>query len=119
MLKKSFAFGLLAAGLLIAPTAAFAGEQSQDNIQETVQEGAAVNGSTNIQNSNSINRQQQFQRGSRNTPYWCAPTSSVDQAQRSAQFTGQSGAAVDGSVNVQNSNTENNQRQVALRKAGC
>ncbi|MCP6762362.1 MAG: filamentous hemagglutinin, partial [Fischerella sp. CENA71] len=40
MLKKSFAFGLLAAGLMIAPGAAFADVQS--NQQNATQNGAAA-----------------------------------------------------------------------------
>ncbi len=41
MLKKSFAFGLLAAGLMIAPGAAFAGDQ--------------VTGSTTVTNQSTVN----------------------------------------------------------------
>jgi len=50
MLNKSIAFGLLAAGLMIAPTAAFAG-QTQKVDQYTEQNGAAVNGSEVVQTS--------------------------------------------------------------------
>ena len=63
MFNKSFAFGLVAAGLMILPTAAFASEryedneQFQDSEQVTVQEGAAVDGGTNIQRSDTVNVQ--------------------------------------------------------------
>ncbi|WP_414588127.1 autotransporter outer membrane beta-barrel domain-containing protein, partial [Scytonema sp. PCC 10023] len=64
MLNKSIAFGLLAAGLMIAPTAAFAG-QSQSVDQYTEQNGAAVNGSSTVQTSTTNSRQVQNQRNSR------------------------------------------------------
>jgi hypothetical protein len=60
MLNKSIAFGLLAAGLMIAPTAAFAG-QSQSVDQYTEQNGAAVNGSSTVQTSRTNSRQVQNQ----------------------------------------------------------
>ena len=53
MLKKSFAFGLLAAGLMIAPGAALADVQSQNSNQNTVQDGLAEYDSTNAQSSES------------------------------------------------------------------
>ena len=59
MLKKSLAFGLLAASLMVAPGAAFAQSQSQVNDQLTDQSGAALDGSVNVQNSRSNNRQKQ------------------------------------------------------------
>ena len=111
MLNKSIAFGLLAAGLMIAPTAAFAG-QSQNSDQYTEQNGAATNGSyvnqTSHTNSRQIQNQTNVRRGvgyggSRHTP----------QGQNSRQGTVQSGAAVDGSETVQHSTSNNNQRQNA------
>ncbi|BAU06974.1 hypothetical protein [Fischerella sp. NIES-3754] len=51
MLKKSFAFGLLAAGLMIAPGAALADVQSSQ--QNATQNGAAVGvGNTVVNNAN-------------------------------------------------------------------
>ncbi|MBD2431061.1 filamentous hemagglutinin [Fischerella sp. FACHB-380] len=51
MLKKSFAFGLLAAGLMIAPGAALADVQS--NQQNATQNGAAAGvGNTVVNNAN-------------------------------------------------------------------
>ena len=60
MFKKSFGFGLLAAGLMIAPGAALADVQSQNSNQHTVQNGTAVNGSVNAQSSDSLNEQEQI-----------------------------------------------------------
>jgi outer membrane lipoprotein-sorting protein len=117
MLKK-LTFGILAAAIAIAPGAAFAG-QSQSNVQVTNQEGAAINGSTNAQSSTSTNRQQQIQnaqkkaggyRGSYYKPGY-RRNNNTNQSQGSVQRTGQSGAAIDGSVNAQDSATRNNQTQ--------
>ncbi|NEU72245.1 hypothetical protein PI95_006570 [Hassallia byssoidea VB512170] len=114
---KNFAFGILAAALAIAPGAAFAG-QGQSNVQVTTQEGAAINGSTNAQSSVSTNRQQQIQnaqkkaggyRGSYYSPY--NRKGNTNQSQNSRQGTHQSGTAIDGSVNAQDSTTRNNQSQ--------
>ena len=119
MLKKTFAFGLLAAALTIAPSAAFAG-QYQENIQVTEQNGAAINGSTNAQTSTSVNVQEQIQKAQQaagrysryKKPYYGgSKTCAAPQSQASRQVTNQSGAATDDSVNAQNSNTRNNQRQ--------
>jgi hypothetical protein len=125
MLKKTCAFSLLAAALIITPGAAFA-QQSQSNVQITEQEGAAINGSTNAQTSTSTNVQQQiqranqlgnrYQRGGYYSPYYCRGGSSA-QSQGSVQRTSQNGAAIDGSTNGQDSTTRNNQRQILA--AGC
>ncbi|MBW4611338.1 MAG: hypothetical protein KME22_30145 [Hassallia sp. WJT32-NPBG1] len=121
---KNLTFGILAAALAVAPGAAFAG-QGQSNVQVTEQNGSAINGSTNAQTSTSVNVQQQIQnaqkkagrynRGRYNNPV-CRVGSSA-QAQGSTQITRQSGAAIDGSVNAQESTTTSNQRQ--LLAAGC
>ena len=125
MFNKSIAFGLVAASLMIVPTAAFAGgRQSQDNSQVTIQEGAAVDGSTNAQTSRSVNVQNHTQTrpsrsgyGRSNNRYgrsgYCAGTS---QSARSRQETIQNGAAVGGSVNAQESRTTNVQ---SGRVSGC
>ena len=123
MLKK-LTFGILAAAIAIAPGAAFAG-QSQSNVQVTEQNGVAQDGSTNAQTSTSTNVQQQIQRanqlgnrygGRYNRPSYC-PGRSNGQAQGSVQRTSQSGAALGGSVNAQDSVTTSNQRQILA--AGC
>ena len=43
-MKRVIAFGLLAASLIVAPTAAFADTQSQTNDQFNEQNGAATDG---------------------------------------------------------------------------
>jgi uncharacterized protein YdbL (DUF1318 family) len=121
MFNKSIAFGLLAAGLMIAPSAAFA-DQSQINTQETVQEGAAFDGSRVNQDSNSTSVQTQtrtergrgnYHRGGR---YYGRPGCRAgSQAQDSVQSTRQAGAAEYGSVVDQTSNSRNRQAQAA----GC
>jgi hypothetical protein len=121
---KNFAFGILAAAIAIAPGAAFAG-QSQSNVQVTTQDGAAINGSTNAQTSTSVNVQQQIQRANQagnryNRGRYYKPvcrTGSTAQSQGSVQRTSQSGAAIGGSVNAQDSVTTSNQRQILA--AGC
>ena len=126
MLKKYAAFGLLAAGLMVAPGAAFANSQSQNSNQYTNQSGAAVNGSTNAQSSESLNIQKQIQNRrdsvGRGRPYgrpvYCAPSYS-GQSQNSSQGTSQSGAAVDYSDNAQSSSSVNDQKQVANSTRAC
>ncbi|NMG07137.1 hypothetical protein [Brasilonema sp. UFV-L1] len=116
MLNKSIAFGLLAAGLMIAPTAAFAG-QSQSVDQYTEQNGAAVNGSSTVQTSTTNSRQVQDARNSRpvyhNRRGYVRPGNNVKQGQDAVQTTKQSGAATDGSTTDQYSNTNNRQNQRA------
>ncbi len=118
---KNLTFGILAAALAVAPGAAFAG-QSQSNVQVTNQNGAAINGSTNAQSSTSTNVQQQIQnaqkkaggyRGNYYKPRY--PKANTSQSQGSAQYTNQSGAAIDGSVNAQDSVTGNVQTQNVRR----
>ena len=115
MLNKSLAFGLLAAGLMIAPTAAFAGgsNQSQDNQQSTVQNGAATNGSTSAQESNSVNVQRQISNIKKRTNVGVYPHNAyTSQQQNSVQDSGQNGAADNGSTNAQTSSTVNRQSQL-------
>ena len=119
MFNKSIAFGLLAAGLMIAPTAAFA-EQSQVNTQETVQEGAAFDRSEVNQNSNSSNVQTQTRvergRGNHRGPHYGGRRCDAgSQAQDNLQSTRQAGAAEYGSRVNQNSNSRNRQAQAS----GC
>jgi|GEM_PF-694648 len=117
MLNKSLALGLLAAGLMIAPTAAFASgaSQSQNNVQNTEQNGAATNGSTNAQESNSINVQRQISSIKNHAHYggYYHGNSHTSQDQNSIQGTTQNGAADNGSTNAQTSNTVNHQLQGA------
>jgi hypothetical protein len=113
MLNKSIAFGLLAAGLMIAPTAAFAG-QSQKADQYTEQNGAAVNRSTTVQTSKTNNSQTQNARTNRPVNRYghgYGRPSKVNQGQDAKQTSAQNGAATDGSYTDQDSKTNNNQRQ--------
>ncbi|MEI2579333.1 hypothetical protein [Scytonema sp. PRP1] len=113
MLNKSIAFGLLAAGLMIAPTAAFA-QQSQSVDQYTEQNGAATNGSSTVQTSTTNSRQVQNQRNGRPGYYRdYGRDRNVRQGQDARQTTVQNGAAVDGSSTDQYSETNNNQSQNA------
>ncbi|MCX7596282.1 MAG: hypothetical protein N2235_21500 [Fischerella sp.] len=66
MLKKPLAFGLVAAAMLIAPTAAIADDQWQYNEQRTYQNGAAIDRSTNVQTSETRSYQQQTQINDKN-----------------------------------------------------
>ena len=122
MLKKSLAFGLLAASLMVAPGAAFADSQNAVNDQLTDQSGAALDGSVNVQNSRSNNRQtQNLNRSSRGRRYGRygrygrkgCKVGNTRQNASSTQTTAQSGVAENASINDQNSNTRSNQRQTA------
>jgi len=121
MLKKSLAFGLLAASLMVAPGAALADSQTVTNDQFTEQNGAALDGSVNIQNSTSrnsqtqnLNRSSRGRRGRYGRGYrrGCRPGSTSQNASNT-QTTLQNGVAENGSVNEQNSDTRNRQRQNA------
>ena len=129
MLKKSLAFGLLAAGLMVAPGAALADSQSQNNNQQTVQKGTAVHGSTNAQSSESMSIQEQMQKrrdrigkggryGRYPRPSYCG-SGYNRQSQNSSQGTAQIGEAIDGSVNAQSGTTINDQKQAAAAKRAC
>jgi len=121
---KNLTFGILAAAIAIAPGAAFAGQQGQSSVQNSNQSGAAINGSTNAQSSTSTNNQQQIQnaqkkaggyRGNYYNPGY-RRNNGTNQSQGSRQGTNQNGAAIDGSVNAQESNTSNNQNQSVRRR---
>ncbi len=122
MFKKSVAFGLLAAGLMIAPTAAFAGGQSQSNQQSIEQNGAASDGSTNAQSAQNISNQVQSQIRRTNPGYHyprsCGSGSSY-QDQNSGQGITQNGAASYGSTNAQDGSNHSNQVQAARAHHGC
>ena len=123
MFKKSIAFGLLAATLMVAPGAAFA-QQRQSSDQFTRQDGAAFDGSVNTQNSNSNSRQTQRQdtsakrRGYGYRRGRCV-AKGTSQDQSAVQTTEQAGVAENFSRNRQNSRTNGNQRQVANTSARC
>jgi hypothetical protein len=122
MLKKTLAFGLLAAAMIIAPGVALAGGQHQSNEQYNTQEGAAINGSINEQtNSNYSNQSQVSDRtgvhGRRG--YHCGGSGGGNQTQRSVQDNRQSGAAIDGSINSQDNSNNNSQSQRTRNYRSC
>jgi hypothetical protein len=121
MFNKSIALGLVAAGLMIAPTTALA-NQSQSSEQITEQNSSAINGSTSAQTSTSVNVQKQILNShgalSKYRNRFC-PGVSQYQSQNSSQLTAQSGAAIDGSVNAQDSTTTNTQSQALARAGFC
>jgi hypothetical protein len=135
MFKKSFGFGLLAAALMVAPSAALANTQSQNSNQQTVQNGTAIGGSVNAQSSESLNVQEQIQKtrekvgGSRgggygrrfgrpSRPSYCGGSYNA-QAQNSSQGTVQNGVAVDYSDNAQSGSSVSDQRQTATNSRVC
>ncbi|MBV6624931.1 MAG: hypothetical protein KI793_18720 [Rivularia sp. (in: Bacteria)] len=131
MLNKSFAFGLLAAGFMVAPGAAFADVQNQNSNQNTIQEGIAEHGSVNAQSSEILNVQEQIQKtrervkrgvhgryGRYGRPSYCGSSFS-GQSQDSAQGTFQSGEAFDSSVNGQSNSSVSDQKQSAVTSHAC
>lgn len=105
MLKKFCTLGLLATTLILAPTVAFA---EQDTIQEVNQSGtAAGRGSRVRQNARQTSRQEQERRGRK--------CSSDYQRQRSRQRIDQDAFAADGGIVDQNAEQNNDQRQSIRR----
>ena len=124
---KSLAFGILAAGLIVAPGAALADVQVQESDQTTVQQGSAVYGSTNAQSNEALNIQKQVQNrrnsvrrgyGSYRRPSYC-PGGVSAQAQKSSQGTAQVGDAYAGSVNAQSNSSVSDQKQAASNRSSC
>ena len=132
MFKKTFGFGLLAAGLMVAPGAALADVQTQNSNQQTVQNGTSIGGSVNAQSSESLNVQEQIQKtrervGNRGghfghgrypRPSYCGGSNNA-QAQNSSQGTAQNGVAVDYSDNAQSGSSVSDQRQTATNSRTC
>ncbi|MEO0970670.1 MAG: hypothetical protein AAFX80_20685 [Cyanobacteria bacterium J06639_18] len=116
-MKRVIAFGLLAASLIVAPTAAFADTQSQTNDQFNEQNGAATDGSLNIQNAENVSNQRQVIDGKRGRRGYRKPYRKyrggrrAKQEQDNVQGNVQSGAADYDSTNIQNGSNRNNQRQ--------
>jgi hypothetical protein len=108
MLKKSFAFGLLAAGLMVAPGAAMA---QQSNIQEVQQDGRAFGGSQVINNAELKNNQQLIKLKDGRYCY------SGSGGQFSAQRVNQTGEAAFDSTVVNNAELRNRQQTVDI--ASC
>ncbi len=121
MFKKYAAFGLLAAGIMIAPSTAFADSQTQETVQINTQEGAAIGGSVNAQSSDSLNIQNQVrmhQRRAYKRLGYC-PGSYSNQSQTSTQASTQNGAAIDYSDNAQANSSVSEQKQVVVSSTGC
>ena len=123
-MKRVIALGMLAASLIVAPSAAFAGDtQDQRNDQYTEQNGAATDGSINTQDARSENVQRQEiknrdsrvrrHRGRYGRYDYKRRGRSADQSQDSVQGTVQNGAADYDSDNAQHSDTTNEQEQKA------
>jgi hypothetical protein len=96
MLNKSFAFGLLAAGMMIAPGAAFAQDQVAGS-STNINQGSAINGVGNVsgQQVDATTIQNQFKNGS---PFCVSGNQVAASATNAAQGSGISGF---GNVNGQ------------------
>ena len=118
MLNKTVAFSLLAAAIVLIPTTVFAGEQYSEQV--TVQEGAAMNSSTNIQRNTSVSTQRQYKGANVNSRYGTCRNVTSTQEQRSIQDSTQTGSAINSSRNAQNNNNVSTQRQVIVsRSTSC
>ncbi len=109
MLKKYVAFGLLAASLIISPTAVFAGDSEQGVIQEVNQRATAIDGKV-TQKASQRATQSQRRRGVR-----CAGDF---QSQRSRQRINQDGFAENDSLVDQRARQRSQQRQ-RIRNRNC
>ena len=122
MFNKSLAFGLLAAGLMIAPGTAFADSQRQENVQITTQQGRAVGSGVNAQSADTLSIQNQVklrQRRAYKRLGYCPPGGYSSQSQTSTQASAQSGGAIDYSDNAQANTTVSEQNQVVVSSTGC
>ena len=113
MLKKTYAFSLLAAAMIIAPSAAFAGDSGTR--QELNQSAAAINNSRVDQQANQTSYQYTNRAGSRRSNY-CRGN---QQSQGSYQRINQNGVAIDDSVVSQRADQRNLQRQVGAVQRYC
>ncbi|AFY59142.1 hypothetical protein Riv7116_6826 [Rivularia sp. PCC 7116] len=121
MLNRSLAFGLLAAGLMIAPGVAFADSQRQNNVQINTQSGTAIGNGVNAQSSETLNIQNQVklrQRRAYKRLGYC-PGKYSTQSQISTQASTQNGGAIDYSDNAQASSSVSEQNQVVVSTTGC
>ena len=121
MFNKSLAFGLLAAGLMIAPGTAFADSQRQENVQITTQQGSAIGPGVNAQSADTLSIQNQVklrQRRAYKRLGYC-PGKYSTQSQTSTQASAQNGGAIDYSDNAQATSSVSEQNQVVVSKTGC
>ncbi len=109
MMKKYVAFSLLAASLIISPTAAFAGNREQGVIQEVNQRATAIDGKV-TQKASQRATQSQRRRG-----YRCFGDS---QSQLSRQRINQDGVAINDSLVDQRASQRSQQRQ-RIRSRYC
>ena len=117
-MKKVIALGLLATSLIVAPTAAFAGDsQYQKNDQYNELNGAATDGSYNRQDANNVNDQKQvIDKKARRRRYGKRYDRKsygrrAKQGQDNVQGNVLNGAADYESENVQRGSNYNNQKQ--------
>jgi hypothetical protein len=105
MFKKTYTFGLLAAALIIVPTAAFAGDQGS---QQELDQSATAVGSGSRVNQHADQTSIQYQ----NRPGRYSGCN-ANQSQASSQLIHQNGLAVNGSLVDQRANQLNRQSQIA------
>ncbi|MCV3213734.1 hypothetical protein OGM63_09455 [Plectonema radiosum NIES-515] len=116
MLKKTYAFTLLAAAMIIAPSAAFAGDSGTR--QELNQSATSINNSRVNQGASQTSYQYRSNRaGSRYGGYNNCPGN--QQSQGSNQRINQNGVAIDDSVVSQRADQTNLQRQVGAAQRYC
>ncbi len=115
MLKKTSAFSLLVAAIIIAPSAAFAGDSSTR--QELNQSATSINNSRVNQGASQTSIQYRNNRaGSGYGGYNCPRN---QQSQRSNQRLDQNGVAINDSVVSQRADQVNLQRQVGATQRYC
>ncbi|MBR8838633.1 MAG: hypothetical protein DSM106950_32690 [Stigonema ocellatum SAG 48.90 = DSM 106950] len=104
-MKRTYTFGLLAAALIVMPTAAFAESSSQQELNQSataIGYGSQVNQRANQRSIQYQNRAGYIYHGSG--------------SQRSNQLINQNGVAIDGSRVDQNANQVNMQHQNSSRR---
>jgi septal ring factor EnvC (AmiA/AmiB activator) len=114
MLKKTYAFSLLAAAMIIAPSAAFAGDSGTR--QELNQSATSINNSRVDQGASQTSIQYRTKPGSRYGNKYCGGN---QQSQRSDQRIDQNGVAINDSVVSQRADQTNLQRQVGAVQRYC
>jgi len=115
MLKKTYAFSLLAAAMIIAPSAAFAGDSGTR--QELNQSATSINNSRVNQGASQTSYQYRTNgAGSRYGNKYCQRN---QPSQRSTQRLDQNGVAINDSVVSQRADQTSLQRQVGAAQGNC
>jgi septal ring factor EnvC (AmiA/AmiB activator) len=114
MLKKTSVFSLLAAAMIIAPSAAFAGDSGTR--QELNQSATSINNSRVDQAATQTSIQYRNNRAGSRYGSNCPAN---QQSQRSNQRIDQNGVAINDSVVSQRANQANLQRQVGAGQRYC